>query len=97
MHIVTTAEQMGWAKLSNGLLIESAERVGFDVFLTGDQGILYQQNHSRRLIPIVLLSKTYWPDVDASSARIREAIEKAGPGSFTIVEIKTNALDRKLP
>lgn len=78
---------MGWAQLANGLLIESAERAGFDVFLTGDQANLYQQNHARRKIPIVLISSTYWPDVDAHSRQIVAAIEEAETGTFTVVTI----------
>jgi hypothetical protein len=35
---------MGWEQLSNGVLLQSAEEAGFDLFLTTDQGIRYQQN-----------------------------------------------------
>jgi hypothetical protein len=89
-HLVTTAAQMGWAALANGLLIEAAEERGFDLFLTWDQGIRYQQDHRSRRMPIVLLSSTYWPTVDANHSAIRGAIEKATDGSFTVVMLQAD-------
>ncbi len=89
MHLVTTAAQLGWAQLGNGELIQNAEEAGFDVFVTGDHGILYQHNHSKRRIPIVLITSTYWPRVDLNAELIREAIKGAKIGSFTIVTIET--------
>ncbi len=78
---------MGWAQLSNGLLIQSAEAANFDVFITGDQGIAYQQNHVLRRIPIILISSTYWPDVNHSAASIAEALRTVREGDFIRVEI----------
>lgn len=43
-HEVTLAVQRGWHRISNGDLIANAEDAGFDVFLTGDKKIRYQQN-----------------------------------------------------
>ena len=79
---------MGWAALANGELIQKAEIFGFEVFVTGDQGIRYQQNHALRRIPIILLSSTYWPEVDVCAASIRDAIAAVAPASFTIVAIE---------
>ncbi len=88
VHLVTTAAQMGWAELANGELIQRAELSGFDVFVTGDQGIRYQQNHALRRIPIILLSSTYWPQVEAKVDAILNAIAAAEPRSFTVVTIE---------
>jgi predicted nuclease of predicted toxin-antitoxin system len=53
-HEVTTVQQAGWAGLENGeLLRRSAER--FDVLVTGDQNIEYQQNPASLPIPVVIL------------------------------------------
>lgn len=43
-HIVTTAKDAGWDKLMNGELIEAAEKAGFEVLLTTDKNMVYQQN-----------------------------------------------------
>ncbi len=43
-HEVTEARNRGWDRLSNGDLLAEAERAGFEVFLTADKNIRYQQN-----------------------------------------------------
>jgi hypothetical protein len=53
-HEVTTVQQAGWAGIENGeLLRRAAEK--FDVLVTGDQSIEYQQNPARLPIPVVVL------------------------------------------
>ena len=57
-HYVRTAPQMGWASIVNGELIKLAE-AQFDVFVTVDRGILYQQNlRSTKLGFIVLRAQS---------------------------------------
>jgi hypothetical protein len=57
---VVTAAQQGWDRLQNGNLILAAEDAGFDVFLTTDKNIRYQQNLTERRIAIILLGKQQW-------------------------------------
>ena len=54
-HDCQTARYAGLAGLENGELIKAGEIAGFDVFLTIDQGIEYQQNLKERKIAIVIL------------------------------------------
>jgi hypothetical protein len=49
-HEVTIAQRMGWSGLSNGELLDSAERAGFDLFIVADKNLRYQQNLSPRRI-----------------------------------------------
>ena len=42
-HSVRTAAQQGWATLGNGDLLKVAEEAGFDVLLTTDKNMRYQQ------------------------------------------------------
>lgn len=53
-HEVRTAPQMGWASIVNGELIKLAE-IEFDVFVTVDKGILYQQNLHSRVLGFIFL------------------------------------------
>ena len=46
-HQVETAYERGWAELTNGELLASAEAAGFDLLITTDKGIRYQQNRVR--------------------------------------------------
>jgi hypothetical protein len=54
-HDVTTAFRMGWADLDNGDLIRAAEDGAFELFITSDRRIRYQQNLSARKIAILVV------------------------------------------
>jgi hypothetical protein len=54
-HEVKTAREMGWAALKNGRLLEEATAAGFEVLLTVDQNIRYQQNLTGCSIAVVVL------------------------------------------
>jgi hypothetical protein len=58
-HRVRTVQQCGWAGLKNGELLRRAAANGFEIFLTGDQNLTYQQNLlGLPLCVIVLVSRT---------------------------------------
>jgi hypothetical protein len=86
-HTVTRAKQRGWDTLSNGDLLAEAERAGFDVFVTADKNIQYQQNLSGRKIAVVVLSTPQWPLVRLHTAKVAEAVNAATPGSYVEVQI----------
>jgi hypothetical protein len=68
-------------------LLAEAERAGFDVFLTADKNIRYQQNLAGRRIAVVVLSTPQWPVVRLHTAEIAAAINAATPGSYAEVQI----------
>lgn len=86
-HTVTRARDRGWDTLSNGDLLTEAERAGFDVFLTADKNIQYQQNLAGRRIAVVVLSTPQWPLVRLHIEKIAAAVNAATPGSYTEVHI----------
>ncbi len=86
-HTVTRARQRGWDRLSNGDLLAEAERAGFNVFLTADKNIQYQQNLVGRRIAVVVLSTPQWPLVRLHVAEIAAAVNAATPGSYAEVQI----------
>jgi hypothetical protein len=49
-HTVSTAAHEGWDKLQNGDLLNAAEAAGFEVFLTTDKNIRYEQNLTAQLV-----------------------------------------------
>lgn len=81
-HQVTTAYECGWARLKNGELLDNAEADGFDVLVTTDSNLKYQQNLASRRIAIIVLSTTSWPRIQASVADIVHAVDVAAPGSY---------------
>jgi hypothetical protein len=86
-HTVKEARVEGWDTLANGALLSAAEAAGFDVFLTTDKNIPYQQNLSQRKIAVVVLGKARWRLIRPKLAEIAAAVNAATPGSFTLVEI----------
>jgi hypothetical protein len=62
-HEVRTASQQGWATLKNGDLLTAAEANGFEVLLTTDKNLRYQQNLEGRKIAVVVLGRQQWPQV----------------------------------
>lgn len=84
-HEVTTAAQMGWSELENGVLLATAEAQGFELFLTGDRNLEYQQNLTTRKIAIIALTRNNWPLVKPHVDDIVAAISKVTPGSYQTV------------
>lgn len=86
-HEVLTAFEQGWSTLRNGELLLAAEAGGFDVFLTTDTNLRYQQILANRAIAIVVLGKARWPRIKPVIARVAAAVDAATPGSYTEVDI----------
>lgn len=89
-HSVTRADELGWHGLENGALLDAAERAGFDLVLTCDQNVRYQQNLTDRRLAIVILSTNHWPSLRLVAARIATAVDFVQPGQ--IVEVDVAAL-----
>jgi hypothetical protein len=86
-HQVTHARQIGWHQLSNGDLIEQAEAAGYDLLLSTDKNIRYQQNLTGRKIAILVLTNQQWPTVRLYLKRIVLAVSECRPGSYAEIEI----------
>jgi hypothetical protein len=86
-HEVATAYEHGWSTLTNGELLDAAEKEGYAVLLTTDSNLKYQQNLERRRIAIVVLSTPSWPRIQRASASVLRVIDRASPGSYTEVAI----------
>jgi predicted nuclease of predicted toxin-antitoxin system len=83
---VRTVQEEGWAGLENGSLLARAEQV-FDVLLTADQRMRYQQNIARFNIAVVVIetSDTTISNLQRLLPTIRQAIAGASPGTVLIV------------
>jgi len=86
-HAVSTAEELGWGRLQNGDLLEAAEKAGFELFLTADKNLRYQQNLAGRTIALIVLGHSPWPLVRLHIPEIVAAVNAAAPGSFAEVDI----------
>jgi len=86
-HEVTTAHEKGWSQLQNGDLISAAEAAGFEVFVTTDKNLKYQQNLSGRRLAIVVLLSTSWPRIRAHLPAVVAAVDQAQRGSYREVDV----------
>lgn len=86
-HSVSTAFELGWTSLKNGDLLAQAEAAGFEVLVTTDQNLKYQQNLTGRSISIVVVSTTSWPRILANVADVSRAVDAASPGVYLEVAI----------
>ena len=92
---VATAPEMGWAGLSNGELLDAAERAGFDVMVTGDQNIPHQNDLGASRLAIVVLGTTHWPTIRAAPQLVRAAVERATQGNHAVVILPRPKLRRR--
>jgi hypothetical protein len=86
-HSVTEARERGWATLKNGELLSAAKEAGFEVLITADENIRYQQNLKERRIAIVVLTQLRWRLVRNKLNEIAATVNAAGTRSFAEVEI----------
>lgn len=84
-HDTYTAQQMRWDQFGNGDLLRASEINGFEVCLTADQGIFYQQNNRTRLIALVVLSTNDWEILRWHLLTIDAALSRSSKGSFEIL------------
>ena len=86
-HEVTTAYERGWSTLKNGELLASAESNGFEVLVTTDTNLKYQQNLATRTIAIVVLETTSWPRIKGAAELVVAAVSASTRGSYAEVAI----------
>ena len=80
-HECTTAQKRGWGGTKNGDLLRLAESE-FDLFITSDQNIRYQQNIAGRRLPILELSTNDLRRIQAAESLILAVVTTIQPGEF---------------
>ena len=92
-HDVFTASYKGWGGLKNGKLLEAAQGDGFEVLVTGDRTLSYEQNLTGRRLAIVALSSIEWRIIEDYLPQIVAAVDSAAAGSFQ--EVNCGTFSRK--
>ena len=85
-HAVATVFEKGWSTLQNGELLSTAEREGFEVLVTTDQNLKYQQNLRERRLAIVVLMTTSWPRIERKVNHVVAALNSVKPGDYIEVD-----------
>jgi hypothetical protein len=87
-HEVRTGSEMQWPdQLENGELLRMAELSGFDVMITSDQNIAYQQNLRGRKLSLVVLGSNIWPLVRGHGEMIAATVDAMTPGGYRFIEM----------
>jgi predicted nuclease of predicted toxin-antitoxin system len=86
-HSVSTAHEIGWSTLQNGELLNAAKNDSFDIFVTTDRNLKYQQNLESRKISIIVLSTTSWPRIRQVADDVAQAVKSSSEKSFVEIEI----------
>jgi len=86
-HQVTTAFELNWGSLSNGELLSQAEAANFDVLVTTDQNLRYQQNLTNRRIAVVVIASTSWSRIQKRIGALVDAINRIEHGGYVEVTI----------
>jgi predicted nuclease of predicted toxin-antitoxin system len=86
-HTVATTYEKGWSNLTNGSLLDAAEQAGFQMLITTDQNLRYQQNLTERSMSIVVLLSTSWPRIKVQVDAIRAVVDTTAPGGYQEVPI----------
>jgi predicted nuclease of predicted toxin-antitoxin system len=85
-HSCSTVQGKGWGGIKNGDLLQRAKGE-FDLFITSDQNIRYQQNLVGRGIAILELSTNDISRIEAASMLVKDAIEQIQANQFARLTI----------
>lgn len=86
-HEVETAYERGWSELLNGDLITAAESAGFDLLITTDKGIRYQQNWAGRRMAMLILSTNDWTRIRLVTEQVLTAVNSVCAADYVNIEI----------
>ena len=86
-HEVQHTSRLNWGHLENGNLLRAAEEAGFEVIVTVDQNIPYQQSLTGRSLSLIVIRSrsNAIPDLMSLVPKILAALEKSVPGTVHVV------------
>jgi hypothetical protein len=79
-HVVDTAFERGWSALHKGEVLDVSEQEGYDLLMTTNQNVRYQQHLADRQLAIIVLLATSWPRIQLRIEAIQAAVERIMPG-----------------
>lgn len=86
-HTIDTAYERGWSVLSNGDLLTMAEQENYELLITTDRNLRYQQNLASRQIAIVVLMSTSWPRIELQTDRVKSVVNAIKAGDYEEIPI----------
>ena len=86
-HSVDTAFERGWSNFQNGELLEASERDNYQLLISTDQNLKYQQNLLDRQLAIIVLLSTSWPRIQLKVDDIQAAVDAIASGGYMEIPI----------
>jgi predicted nuclease of predicted toxin-antitoxin system len=86
-HDVSTVIYLGWNTLKDGAVLDLAEQNGFQILITADRNLEYQQNIRSRQLAVLVLSANNWAPIQANLPKIRSSIEAILPSSLVNLQL----------
>lgn len=90
-HDAVTAQEMGWANVRNDKLLHPANEAGFDVSVTADKDIYYQQNLTGLQISAVVIPGNRKLLVQRSTPAFLQSLGHIQPDQKVVVDFGLNA------
>jgi len=84
---VDTTAELGWSTVVNGELLALAEKNGYEVFITTDQNLRYQQNLAGRRVGIVVLMSTSWQRIRLHTSDVAAAAARVAAGGYEEIRV----------
>jgi len=94
---VRTVDEMGWAGITNGELLDAAEATGFQLLVTADRNIPAQQRLTGRKIALVVISTNHWDTIRENAAAVKSACNGAEEGTYNVVQLPLPPRRRRVP
>lgn len=86
-HQVDTVFELGWSRLENGDLLTAAENSDYQILITTDQNLRYQQNLQNRRISVIILLSTSWPRIRKQTEKIISVLDGMTIGDYLEIPI----------
>lgn len=86
-----TVQEQGWANLKNGKLLRAANDAGFDVFVTADKHMYYQQNFDGLLISSVVVPSNRKLQVQKCVPALLQSLAQIVPGQKVVMDLGADA------
>ena len=83
---IMTVQELGWAGITNGALLQLADEQ-FDVLITSDQNLKYQQNLANRQLAIVQLPTNQVPLITKLAPKIQQTLNVIKIGEFVQITL----------
>ena len=90
-HEVDTAGYRGWSRLENGDLLEAAASHGYDMLITCDQGMRYEQNLGRYDVTVLTIMSGDWNLIRQNIGLVHEGMRTAVRGEANPIHLRPQA------